>query len=107
MNRKLALSFAAFAGLALASAKSYTVSLFFPVKVGATELKAGDYRLELDNNKVVIRSGRKIQSEADVRVEENSTKYNTTTVRVTGAAGNQHIQEIRLGGTKTKLVFND
>jgi hypothetical protein len=106
MNRRVVLSFVALAGLALASTKSYTLSLFFPVKLGTTELKAGDYRLEVEDNKVVIRSG-KVRSEAAVRVEENGTKYNTTSVRVVGSAGDQRIQEIRLGGTHTKLIVNE
>jgi hypothetical protein len=103
MNRRVVLSFVAFAGLALASTKSYTLSLFFPVKLGTTELKAGDYKLEVENNRIVLRSG-KVRSEAAVRVEESGTRYNTTSVRVTGESGDQHIQEIRLGGTHTKLV---
>jgi hypothetical protein len=106
MNRKVVLSFVAFAGLALASTKSYSLSLFFPVKLGTTELKAGDYRLEVADNKVVIHAG-KVRSEAAVTVEESGTRYNTTSVRVTGSAGEQKIQEIHLGGTRTKLVVNE
>ena len=106
MNRKVVLSLVAFAGLAMASAKSYTLSLFFPVKVGTTQLKAGEYRLEVADNKVIITSG-KLRGEAQVRVEENGTRYNTTTVRVAGAAGDQRIQEIHIGGTKTRLVLNE
>jgi hypothetical protein len=82
------------------------VSLFFPVKLGTTELKAGDYKLEVEENKVVLRSG-KVRGEASVRVEETGSKYTTTTVRVTGSAGTQRIQEIHIGGTRTKLVVNE
>jgi hypothetical protein len=40
-------------------------------------------------------------------VEEGTTKYPTTVVRYTnGSDGKVQIQEIRLGGTKTKLLFN-
>jgi hypothetical protein len=106
MNRRVVLSFVAFAGLALASTKSYSLSLFFPVKLGTTELKAGDYKLEVADNKVVIRSG-KVRSEAAVRVEESGTRYNTTSVRIVGSAGQQRIQEIHLGGTSTKIVVNE
>jgi hypothetical protein len=106
MNRRVVLSVVAFAGLALASTKSYTVSLFFPVKLGTTELKAGDYRLEVADNKVVLRSG-KVRTEAVVRVEETGERFERTTVRVTGSAGEQRIQEIRLGGTHTKLIVNE
>jgi hypothetical protein len=106
MNRRSVLSFVAFAGLALASTKSYTVSLFFPVKLGTTELKAGDYKLEVADNKVVLRNG-KTRSEATVTVEEAETRFDKTSVRVVGEAGDRRIQEIRLGGTRTKLVVNE
>ena len=106
MNRRVVFSFVAFAGLALASTKSYSLSLFFPVKLGMTELKAGDYRLEVADNKVVIRAG-KVRSEAAVKVEDSGTRYNTTSVRIIGAAGQQKIQEIHLGGTRTRLVVTE
>jgi hypothetical protein len=55
---------------------------------------------------VVLRSG-KVRSEAVVRVEEADTRFDRTTVRVTGSAGDQHIQEIHLGGTHTRLIVNE
>jgi hypothetical protein len=55
MKGTLALIFA-IAGLALAHAhaKSYTMTLIDTAMVGATELKAGDYRVELVDEKAVI-----------------------------------------------------
>ena len=45
------------AGMAFASAKSFTVSLFEPAMIGGTELKAGDYKCELQDQKIVIKHG--------------------------------------------------
>ena len=104
MNRKLVLSMVAFAGMALAAGKSYSVKLYEPAMVGGTELKAGEYRVEVTDDKAVIK-GSKVQKEATVKVETADSKYDTTTVRLSSGAKPQ-IQEIRLGGTKTKLVFN-
>lgn len=104
MNRKLVVSVLAFAAMAMAAGKSYTVKLYEPAMVGATELKAGEYRVEVNGDQAVIKSG-KVQKEAAVKVENSDTKYDTTTVRLSSGAKPQ-IQEIRLGGTKTKLVFN-
>ena len=93
------------AGLALASARSYTVNLFQPSLVGTTELKAGEYKLEVNDSKATIKRG-KVETTSDVKVEEGDTKYDTTSVRyVNSADGKVKIQEIRLGGTKTKIVF--
>jgi len=94
------------AGMAIASARSYTVNLFQPSMVGTTELKPGEYRLEVNDQKAVIKKGN-VQTESPVKVEEGDTKYDATTVRyVNNADGKVRIQEIRLGGTKTKLIFN-
>jgi hypothetical protein len=93
------------AGLAVAGARSYTVNLFQPSLVGATELKPGQYKIEVNDNKAIIRQG-KVQTESAVKVEEGDTRFDTTVVRyVNSTDGKVRIQEIRLGGTKTRLVF--
>ncbi len=104
MIRKAALLFAA-AGLALAGSHTYTVNLLVKSTLGATELKPGEYKVEVNDQKATIRQG-KVQSESPVKVEENDVKFATTTVRYgTSDGGKSRIQEIHIGGTKTKLVF--
>jgi hypothetical protein len=99
------LSFFVAAGLAFASVRPYTVSLFETITAGTTELKAGDYKIEVNGQTAVIRNG-KVQAEVPVRVEEGDTKFAATAVRyVNNADGKVRLQEIRIGGTKTKLVF--
>jgi len=61
------------AGLAVASARSYTVNLFQPSLVGATELKPGQYKIEVNENKAILRQG-KVQTESSVKVEEGDTR---------------------------------
>lgn len=105
MTRKLLLSFAILAVSALANAKTFTVTLFQPSVVGGAELQPGEYKLDLNESKVVIHSGKK-SAEADVKVENGDLKFSSTSVRYQNGDGKYRIQEIRLGGTKTKLVFN-
>ncbi len=93
------------AGMAFASAKSYTVTFFEPSVIGGTELKAGDYKVELQDQKLVIKHG-KDTTEAAVKVETGDAKYSTTTVRYANADGKNKVEEIRLGGTKMKLVLD-
>lgn len=105
MIQRFLLIFAVF-GLAFASAKSYTVTLFQPATVGAVQLKPGDYRVDVVDRKVVIRSG-KLEATSPVTVETSDTRYRTTTVRFENSNGTLRIQEIRLGGTSTRLVLSE
>ena len=106
MTRRL-LTFLAFAGLAMAAAKTYTVNLYQPAMLGTTELKAGEYKLELDGNKAVIRAGKTAAAEAPVKVETADAKFRTTVMRLSNRGGKMYIAEIRLGGTTTRLVFSE
>ena len=103
MRTKLLLSFALL-GLAMASAKSYTVTLHQTATVGNMELKPGEYRIEVVDQKAVIRNGSK-RGEAPVKVENTGTKFSVNSVRLSAEGGTPRIQEIRIGGTRTKLVF--
>jgi hypothetical protein len=105
MTKKFLLSFAILAMSALANAKSFSVTLFQPSLVGGAELQPGEYKLDLNESKVVIHSGKK-SAEADVKVENGDQKFSSTSVRYQNGDGKYRVQEIRLGGTKTKLVFN-
>jgi hypothetical protein len=91
--------------MAFASAKSFTVTLFEPATIGGTELKAGDYRCELQDQKIVIKHGHQT-AEAAVKVESGDAKYSSTTVRYANADGKNKVQEIRVGGTNMKIVLD-
>jgi hypothetical protein len=91
--------------LAGAIAASHTVTLFQPSLVAGKELKPGEYKLTLENNKVTIEKGKQ-KVEVEVKVESSDTKFSSTSVRYTTEAGVMKVQEIRLGGTTTRLVFN-
>ncbi len=103
--KKFLVSFA-LAALAIASAKSYTVHLYQTSMFGGTELKPGDYRLEVTDQNAILKSGKQ-EGHAAVKVETNDAKYNNTTVRLTNGEGKMNIEEIHVGGTKMKLVFNE
>jgi len=104
MIKNFLLSFAILA-VSVASAKSYSLTLFQPSIVGGAELQPGDYKLDLDDTKVVIRNGKK-SAEATVKVEAGDQKFGSTSVKYQNGDGKYRVQEIRLGGTKTKLVFD-
>ena len=93
------------AGMALASTKSFTVTLYEPSTIGGTELKAGDYKCELRDQKLVIKHGRET-TEAGVKVENSEAKYASTSVRYNTGEGKSKVEEIRVGGTTMKLVLD-
>jgi hypothetical protein len=94
-----------FLGLGLAYAgSSYRVDLYRSTVVNGTEFKAGECKVELHDNKLVFKQG-KISAETTVKIETNSTKFPSTTVGYVGEGPGNELQEIRLGGTTTKLIF--
>ncbi len=102
---KTLLSVLALLTASAAFAKSYSLTLHENSILGATELKAGTYKLDLTGDKATISDGR-TKAEAQVKVETASGKFSSTTVRYTNGDGKYRVQEIRIGGTNMKLVFN-
>lgn len=103
MLKRMTLVLVAFA-LAVANAKTYTVTLYEPSVLAGTHLKAGEYQIDLKDTKAVLKSGR-FTVESAVKVEKAETKYAETKVRYVNAEGNLRLHEIVLGGTNLKLVF--
>jgi len=100
MVKNVLLGFASVA-LAVASAASYNVTFYQPVTINGSQLKAGDYKLELkDNSMAVLKQGKSV-TEVPVKVENDSQKFSRNAVRMDG----EKLQEIRLGGTSTRVVF--
>ena len=101
MVKGLTIGFATLALAVASAATSYNVTFFEPVVVNGTTLKAGDYKVEISDNKAIIKKG-KVVAESPVRVESNDAKYPSTSVRLLGGT---QVDEIRVGGTRTRLVF--
>ena len=106
MLKKLAVSFAALAISVAAAATTHRINLYEPAVVGGQELKPGSYKVEISDNKAVIKGGNQTVETA-VRVENGTDKYRSTTVRYDNSNGKMKVQEIRVGGTNTKIVFAD
>jgi hypothetical protein len=102
--KKLVFSLATFALAIGAAADTHRVTLFSDATVNGQPLKAGDYRLELDGSKAVLKKG-KTSVEANVRLENSDEKFSATAVRFNNGDGGLKINEIRIGGTKTRVVF--
>jgi hypothetical protein len=104
--KRVMFGFAVMALAVASAADTYRVTLFQPSVVGGKELKPGEYKVTVKDNKATIGQG-KNAVEAPVKVEATDSKFGTTSVRYETADGKYKVQEIRLGNTKTKLVFAD
>lgn len=91
---------------ALAQAETYHVTLLKPSIVAGKELKPGEYKVEVNNDKAVISHG-KDSVETKVKTESADKKYGSTTVRYELEGEKYKVQEIGIGGTKTRLVISD
>ena len=106
MMKKVLITFLTLAA-AVASAATYRVKLLEPTMISGTTLKAGDYKVEVLDNKAVFTKGRQT-AEAKVKVESADQKFNTTSFRYDKAAdGTLKLQEMKIGGSTMRLVFGD
>jgi hypothetical protein len=105
--KKLLVVFATLA-LAVVSAadKTYNVSLNEPASVNGTQLKPGDYKLQVEGDKAVLKMGKKTVVESPAKVETAEHKFDTTSVTIDSSNNQAKISEIRIGGTNTRIVFS-
>jgi len=90
--------------LAVASAASnYNLNFYQPTVVNGTTLKIGEAKLEIRDNKAIVKQG-KTTVEASVKVESSTAKYLYTTIGYKDGENHQ-IKDITIAGTTTKLVF--
>jgi hypothetical protein len=105
MTKKISLSLATFALAVASGASSFKITLFQPSIVNGTELQPGDYKIELKNDKAVIKGRKTI--ETPVKTEAAESTFTSTSVKYLNGDGKYRVREIRIGGTNTKLVFEN
>jgi hypothetical protein len=102
MLNKIAMTLLTAGAMTLSAAETYKVSLHQDAVVDGKQMKAGDYKIEMkDNNTAVLKQGKQ-SIEVPVRTETAPSKFASTQVQYTNS---NNLQEIRIGGTTTKLVF--
>jgi hypothetical protein len=93
--------------IGLASAASrYNVTLSAQTSIAGQELKPGEYKVEITGDKATITAGKNTVQTA-VKVVEGDERYRQTAVRYMIGDGKNRLSEIHVGGTRTKLVFNN
>jgi hypothetical protein len=105
--KKLLVVFATLA-LALASAadKTYHITLNQSASVNGTQLKAGDYNLQVQGDKAILKMGKKTVLETAAKVETAQRKFASTSIAIDSSNNQPKISEIRIGGTTTRILFS-
>jgi hypothetical protein len=100
---KLSLGFATVAlGIACAASSSYKVTIPADTWAGDTQLKAGNYKVQVEGNQATFTSGKQ-KFEVPATVEQNAKKSADTLLETSGTK----LQAIDIGGTTTKIVIKD
>ena len=89
-----------------AAASTYHVKISDPTWVGGSELKPGEYQVTVDGDKVSFKQGKTVVS-VSAKVETNASKYSDTQMDVKTINGQAKLQELDLGGTKSKIMLTD
>jgi hypothetical protein len=92
--------------LSILSAKTYEIMLASPTKVGSIQLKQGQYKLKIEGSNAVFTDMDSSKSyTTPVKVQTTDKKFDDTRVQSTKDGNTDRVDEIDLGGTKTKLGF--
>jgi len=106
MKKFMVVAAMALASLTVVSAKTYEIILSGPTKAGNVTLKAGQYKLKVDGSNAIFTDVNSSKSfTTPVKVENGDKKFDDTRVQSTKDGSTDKIEEIDLGGSKTKLGF--
>jgi len=104
---KKVLSITAFAlfSLTMLSAKTYDITLVAPTKAGSVQLKPSHYSFRVDGSTVTFKDESSKTYSTPVKIETGDKKYDETKVQATKDGDTDRLEDIELGGSKTKLGF--
>jgi hypothetical protein len=79
---------------------STSLPLTHAIKVGQTEVKAGDYRFLIDGSHLTVLKGKKLVAEAEGRWEDRDSKPENDSI----LSDDGKLLEVRFGGKKSVFV---
>jgi hypothetical protein len=106
MKKLLAIGVLSLFSLSILSAKTYEITISAPTKAGSVQLKPGEYKLKVDGSNATfteVNSSKSVTT--PVKVENGDKKYDDTRVEITRDGDTDKLEDIELGGSKTKLEF--
>lgn len=102
MKKTLFVGFFALSALTFAAGNTYKVNLLQDSIVEGKTLKAGEYKVSVDNGTAVFKRGKE-SVEVHARIENDSQKFGDTVMTYKGS---NDLREIRVGGTHAKIVLD-
>ena len=98
------LAAAALAVPAFAKPFAKTISITQTAKIGKSELRAGEYRLQIEGTRATVQKGKELVAESEGRWEDRSTKsaYDAILLGETG-----QVKEVRFAGQTRVFVFSE
>jgi hypothetical protein len=103
MKATLLLGFVALGTTAFAaSGNALRVNIFQDSTVNGKALKAGDYKISMENGNAVIKQGKQ-SIEVPAREETETSKFART--ELIYQADGKNLKEIDVAGTHTKIIF--
>jgi hypothetical protein len=73
-------------------------------RVGKSELKAGEYRLQIEGTKATVQKGKQVVAESEGRWEDRSTKSSYDSLLI---SENGQVKEVRFAGQTRVFVFSE
>lgn len=101
MRKILLLSFVALCATAFAASNTFRVDLFQNSVVNGKALKAGEYKITVENGNAVLRHGKE---SIEVPAHEVTLPKKAENTALT-YLDNTQLQTISVGGTRTQIVF--
>jgi hypothetical protein len=99
--KKLALSLVTLALAVAQAASSTSVQLTAPMTAAGTQLKAGDYKVQVEGNAVTFKAENKKAITVPATTVTGTEKFRYTTMESEGST----LKSIHVGGTDTTIVF--
>jgi hypothetical protein len=104
---KFMLAFSVFALGVASAASGYHVTVTSPIWAGTTELKPGEYQVQVENGKAVFKNNKDKKSTIEVpaKTETANSKFQSTALNSTKSGGKEKLEAIEIGGTTTRIVM--
>jgi hypothetical protein len=81
-----------------------TINIGQAAKLGKADLKAGEYRLQIDGNKATVQKGKNVVAESEGRWEDRDSKSQYDAVLL---SDNGQVKEVRFAGQARVFVFSE